>query len=231
MTSRWPSDGDPEILGATLSGNGVNVAVFSANASAIEFCLFDGEREIRRVRLRGRTGDVFHDHVPDVAVGARYGLRAHGPYHPAEGHRFNPAKLLLDPYARAIDRPFALHASMFDYRSGSTEKALLPDDTDSAPFMPKGIVVAQDGAEGLSPPITPWSDTVVYELHVRGFSIRNPGIPEPLRGRFPPSPIRWPSNICSGSVSPPLKSCRRRPGSRNAIWLRWACGITGATIR
>ena len=184
MTSRWPSDGDPETLGATLSGNGVNVAVFSANASAIEFCLFEGEREIRRARLRGRTGDVFHDHVPDVPVGARYGLRAHGPYHPAEGHRFNPSKLLLDPYARVIDRPFTLHASMFDYRQGLAEDALLPDDTDNAPFMPKGIIVGQDGAQGLSPPITPWSDTVVYELHVRGFSIGNPGIPQPLRGRF-----------------------------------------------
>ncbi len=182
MTSGWPSNGEPETLGVTPSRDGVNVAVFSANASAIEFCLFEGDREVRRVPLRGRTGDVWHDHVPDVALGARYGLRAHGPYQPAVGHRFNPAKLLLDPYAMAIDRPFELHASMFDYRA--SEQTLSPDDTDSAPFMPKGIVPGVGIAQGLSPPITAWSDTVLYELHVRGFSISHPGIPQPLRGRF-----------------------------------------------
>src|SRR5580704_6249409 len=184
MTSGWPSESEPEPLGVSLSGDGVNVAIFSANASAIEFCLFEGDREVRRVPLRGRTGDVFHDHVPDVAVGARYGLRAHGPYHPADGHRFNPAKLLLDPYAMAIDRPFALHASMFDYRAGSAADDLSPDDTDSAPFMPKGIILGPPTARGLSQPITPWSDTVLYELHVRGFTIAHPDIPQPLRGRF-----------------------------------------------
>ncbi len=184
MTSGWPSESEPEPLGVTPSGDGVNVAVFSANASAIEFCLFDGDREVRRVRLRNRTGDVFHDHVPDVAIGARYGLRAHGPYHPAEGHRFNPAKLLLDPYAMAIDRPFELHASMFDYRAGSAADNLSPDDTDSAPFMPKGIILGPRAARALSSPITPWSDTVLYELHVRGFTIAHPDIPPPLRGRF-----------------------------------------------
>lgn len=184
MTSGWWSDGEPETLGVVPSGDGVNVAVFSANASAIEFCLFEGDREIRRVRLRGRTGDVFHDHVPDVAQGAHYGLRAHGPYHPAEGHRFNPAKLLLDPYVTAIDRPFALHASMFDYRAGSAADSLSLDDTDSGPFMPKGIVLGPVSGQGSSPPITPWSDTVLYELHVRGFTIAHPDIPQPLRGRF-----------------------------------------------
>src|ERR1700741_2485743 len=102
MTSVWALESEPEPLGVTQRGDGVNVAVFSANASAIEFCLFEGDREVRRGRLRGRTGDVFHDHIPDVAMGARYGLRAHGPYRPADGHRFNPAKLLLDPYATAI---------------------------------------------------------------------------------------------------------------------------------
>jgi len=184
VTSGWASDGEPETLGVSPSGDGVNVAVFSANASAIEFCLFEGDREVRRVRLRGRTGDVFHDHVADVAPAARYGLRAHGPYRPADGHRFNPAKLLLDPYAMAIDRPFTLHESMFDYRRGSAGANLAPDDTDSAPFMPKGIVLGPGAAPGFSPPITPWSDTVLYELHVRGFTICHPDIPQSLRGRF-----------------------------------------------
>jgi glycogen operon protein len=184
MTSRWPSDGEPETLGVSLIGDGVNVAVFSANATAIEFCLFEGDREIRRVRLRGRTGDVFHDHVPEVVAGARYGLRAHGPYRPADGHRFNPAKLLLDPYATVIDRPFELHASMFDYRAGSAETNLSPDDTDSAPFMPKGVVSGSGVAQEVAPPITAWSDTVLYELHVRGFTMGHTDIPQSLRGRF-----------------------------------------------
>ena len=228
-----PTHGIPEPLGVTPNGDGVNIAVFSANATAIEFCLFEGEHEIRRVRLRGRTGDVFHDHLSGVAPGARYGLRAHGPFLPREGHRFNPAKLLLDPHARAIDRRFVLHPSMFGYRGGD---ALSLDDTDSAPFMPKGIVLghgrpasvsghpaaaARDRSPALSPrhpparpgdlsrhgagtdgpaepshdgetrsgagpaPASiPWSSTVLYELHVRGFTMRHPGIPEALRGRF-----------------------------------------------
>jgi glycogen operon protein len=168
----------------TPRGDGINVAVFSANATAIEFCLFDGEREVRRVRFRGRTGDVFHDQIADVAPGARYGLRAHGPFLPREGHHFNPAKLLLDPYARAIDRPFALHASMFGSRSRTPKEVLSLDDTDSAPFMPKGIILGSGTPPGLTQPITPWPRTVLYELHVRGFTARHPGIPETLRGRF-----------------------------------------------
>jgi glycogen debranching enzyme GlgX/4-alpha-glucanotransferase len=176
--------GAPEPLGVTPRGNGVNVAVFSANASAIEFCLFEHDQEVRRSRLRGRTGDVFHDYIPDVPLGARYGLRAHGPWHPAEGHCFNPAKLLIDPYASVIDRPFALHHSMFGFRAGSSQDALARDDTDSAPFMPKAIVTRSEPPGMSRVPITPWVKTVVYELHVRGFTARHPAIPAPTRGRF-----------------------------------------------
>lgn len=175
--------GHPEPLGVTPRGDGVNVAVFSANATAVEFCLFDGERESRRVRLRDRTGDVFHDHIADVAPGARYGLRAHGPFLPREGHWFNPAKLLIDPYATAIDRPLALHASMFGYRTDTSE--LAPDDTDSAPFVPKAIVPhAHAPSYAAAASLTPWSRTILYELHVRGFTARHPDVPETLRGRF-----------------------------------------------
>ena len=165
------SVGAPEPLGVTPIAGGVNVAVFSTHATAIEFCLFDGERETRR-RLRGRTGDVFHDVIADVAPGARYGLRAHGPFAPNDGHRFNPSKLLLDPYALAIDRPFALHDSMFDR-----------NDSDSAAFVPKAILLP---AEDFTPatPLVPWPETVLYELHVRGFTKGHPDIPENLRGRF-----------------------------------------------
>jgi glycogen operon protein len=169
--------GAPEPLGVTPTGAGVNVAVFSANATAIEFCLFDGETETR-VRLPERTGDIFHGFIGGVPVGARYGLRAHGPYAPNEGHRFNASKLLIDPYTRAIDRPFKLHASMFSDPGGAGF-----NDDDSAPAMPKGIVVA-DRAQLASPSPVPWDRTVLYELHVRGFTMRREAIPEPLRGTF-----------------------------------------------
>jgi glycogen debranching enzyme GlgX/4-alpha-glucanotransferase len=188
VTRLPPVGGEPEPLGVTPHGDGVNVAVFSANATAIDFCLFEADREIRRVTLRDRTGDVFHDHVAGVVAGAHYGLRAHGPFLPREGHRFNPAKLLVDPYATAIDRRFALHPAMFAYRADARDDALSFDDTDSAPFVPKGIVpgiAPAAPAFRLAPAqLTPWAHTVVYELHVRGFTARHPGVPATLRGRF-----------------------------------------------
>ena len=171
--------GSPEPLGVTLTDAGVNVAVFSANAYAIEFCLFDasGDVEVARIRLPGRTGDVFHGAIHGVAAGARYGLRAHGPWTPAEGHRFNAAKLLVDPYARALDRPFALHPSM---RGNAGDGSA--GDVDSAPFVPKGIVVAARPEREVARPRVRWSETVLYELHVRGFTKLHPGVPEALRG-------------------------------------------------
>jgi glycogen debranching enzyme GlgX/4-alpha-glucanotransferase len=173
--------GSPEPLGVSPCGTGVNVAVFSANAEAIEFCLFDaaGAQEVRRVKLPERTGDIFHGFIGDVPAGARYGLRAHGPYAPSEGHRFNPSKLLIDPYAKAIDRPFKLHPSMLSTVQGSS----LPDDTDSAGAMPKAIVTATGSA--LAPrALVPWDRTVLYELHARGFTMQREAIPAALRGTF-----------------------------------------------
>ena len=109
------SDGSPEPLGVRTDAAGVNVAVHSAHADAIVFCLFDADdREIEKIPLPARTGEVFHGHIGGVEPGARYGLRAYGPWDPAHGHRFNPAKLLLDPFATTIDRPFRLHPSLFD---------------------------------------------------------------------------------------------------------------------
>src|ERR1700710_1687941 len=128
------TEGAPEPLGATLTDDGVNVTVFSANASAIEFCLFDAAGVERRFRLPARTGDVFHGHIAGITAGALYGLRAHGPYDPANGHRFNPNKLLLDPYAIVIDRKYQLDPSMFAERDGHF------DDTDSAEAMPKAVI-------------------------------------------------------------------------------------------
>ncbi|HET9018143.1 MAG TPA: glycogen debranching enzyme GlgX, partial [Acetobacteraceae bacterium] len=170
------SEGAPEPLGATPDAAGTNFAVFSAHATRIEVCLFDGaeDREVARIALPGRTGDVWHGHIAGVAAGARYGLRAHGPYAPQDGHRFIPHKLLLDPCAMALDRVPRLHPTMFgDNR-----------ETDSAPHMAKAIVTAPDDEARAATPFVPWDRTILYELQVGGFSMRNPAIPEALRGTF-----------------------------------------------
>ncbi len=176
------TDGASGPLGVTLVAGGVNVAVHSAAAEAIEFCLFsaDGETEIRRIKLPARTGDIHHGHINGVAAGARYGLRAHGPWRPEEGHRFNPAKLLVDPYARALDRPFRHDPLLFDARrDGAAEDAV-----DSAPAVPKAIVTDDAPvAPRLAPPPA-LERQVIYELHVRGFSKTNPDVPPALRGTF-----------------------------------------------
>jgi len=177
---RRADTGTPEPLGVTLVPGGVNVAVFSAHAAAIELCLFDasGHTEQERVALPERTGDVFHGFVGGIEPGRRYGLRAHGPYDPRVGHRFNPAKLLVDPYARALDRRFALHPSLF----GESPDGARRDDSDSAPFAPKAIVVPDFAPAATRRPHTPWPRSIVYELHVRGFTKMHPEIPEGLRG-------------------------------------------------
>ena len=183
MTHRL-GPGCPEPLGVTPTRAGVNVAVFSAHAAAVEVCLFDeaGEREVARIRLPERTGDVFHGEIEGVPMGARYGLRVHGPYEPTAGHRFNPFKLLVDPHAVALDRRFVLHPSMLGYRPG--ESHLSFDETDSAPFVPKAIVTAPDAPFAGARPGIGWADTILYELNVRGFTMRAPGVPEAMRGTF-----------------------------------------------
>jgi glycogen operon protein len=171
-------DGLPEPLGVTLDAEGVNVAVVAPDATAVEFCLFDatGTREVARHLLPARTGAVWHGHVPGVAAGARYGLRAAGPWNPAMGHRFNPAKLLVDPWATALDQPFRLHPALFD-------TGHLPDATDSAAFLPKAVVAPP--APPPAPPVPlPNRPRVIYEMHVRGFTMRHPEVPEPIRGTF-----------------------------------------------
>ena len=177
---RRADSGSPEPLGVTLVPGGVNVAVFSVHASAIELCLFDasGQVEQERVALPERTGDVFHGFVAEVDSGRRYGLRAHGPYDPRAGHRFNPAKLLVDPYARSLDRRFAPHPSLF----GESPDGITRNESDSAPFAPKAIVLPDFAHSPTRRPRTPWARSIVYELHVRGFTKTHPEIPEALRG-------------------------------------------------
>jgi glycogen debranching enzyme GlgX/4-alpha-glucanotransferase len=180
------SEGAPELLGVSLAAGGVNVAVRSEHAFAIEFCLFnaEGRIEVARIPLPGRTGPVFHGHVAGVTEGARYGLRAHGPHAPDKGQRFNPDKLLVDPYALALDRPFTLHPSMFGYRMDDPAGGASFSDADSAPFVPKAVVTGPFALAAPTSPAIPWGETVIYELHVRGFTRAHPDIPEAIRGTF-----------------------------------------------
>ncbi len=173
--TRVVGPGCAEPLGVTPDAQGVNVAVFSSTATAIDFCLFDDQGRETAIRLPARTGDVFHGHVAGVVEGARYGLRAHGPFAPEAGHRFNPSKLLLDPYAVALDRPFVLHPSMFSVALNAV---------DSAPFMPKAIVNAPAPPAAAALLTVPWDRTVIYEAHVRGLTMGRADIPEAIRGTF-----------------------------------------------
>lgn len=178
------TEGSPEPLGVRLTAEGVNVAVYSADATVMAFCLFGaGDVETARLFLPGRTGPVFHGHIAGLGPGVRYGLRAYGPFDPARGLRFNPNKLLLDPYALQLDRPFSLSPALFGYRPDTPEGGASFDETDSAPFMPKGVVLAPTPPPPPSPSIL-WGEMVIYELHVRGFTRTRPEIPEPLRGTF-----------------------------------------------
>lgn len=160
---------------------GINVAVVAGDAEAIFLSLFDeADRETARIKLPGRTGDVFHAHISGVGVGARYGLRAQGSFDPARGQRCNAVKLLVDPYATRLDRPFKLHASLFDARiHGAAE-----DHADSAAFVPKAIVEEPAPLPQPRRPAVAWRDLIIYEMHVRGFTQAHPDIPEAIRGTF-----------------------------------------------
>ncbi|MDT8435780.1 MAG: glycogen debranching protein GlgX [Gemmatimonadota bacterium] len=182
----WP--GDPYPLGAVWDGLGVNFAIFSEHAERVELCLFDASspgREAARIELRERTNNVWHVYLPDVRPGQLYGYRVHGPWDPERGHRFNPAKLLLDPYARAIDGTVGIDDTLFGYERESERADLSRDDRDSAPDVPKCVVV--DPAFhwlGDAPPRTPWNRTVIYEAHVKGLTARHPSVPPGLRGTY-----------------------------------------------
>jgi glycogen operon protein len=172
-------------LGATWDGRGVNFALFSEHATAVDLCLFDEQGRETRVRVPWRTMYVWHLYVPGLAPGQRYGWRVHGPFAPDEGHRFNASKLLVDPYARALDGAVDLRGPVYGYprdRGGDPREL---DDRDDAASKPRCVVV--DGTfewEDDRQPLVPWHATVIYELHVGGFTRRHPSVPQALRGTY-----------------------------------------------
>ena len=181
----WP--GRPYPLGASWDGEGVNFALFSEHASKVELCLFDetGRREVHRIQMREQTDQVWHCYLPEARPGWLYGYRVHGPYDPAKGLRFNPHKLLLDPYAKQIHGDIKWSDSHFSYRIGHRNQDLSFDRRDSAPGMLKGVVI--DSAftwGGDRPPAIPWHQSVIYEVHVKGFTIQHPEVPPALRGTY-----------------------------------------------
>lgn len=179
--------GAPDPLGATWDGLGVNFAVFSANADRIELCLFDrgGRREIARYDLPQCTDEVFHGYLPDALPGLIYGFRAHGPYQPERGHRFNPNKLLLDPYAKALFGDIHWSDTLFGYRVGAARADLSFDRRDSALAMPKAVVTGADAVWGdHRRPKRGWSETVIYEAHLRGLSMQRGDVAPEQRGTF-----------------------------------------------
>ncbi|MFI6319996.1 glycogen debranching protein GlgX [Nonomuraea sp. NPDC050556] len=180
MIDIWP--GDPYPLGATYDGAGTNFALYTEAADQVELCLFDEEDQETRVSLTEIEGFVWHGYLPGIGPGQRYGYRVHGPYDPANGQRCNPAKLLLDPYAKAVEGAVRWDQAVYGYTFGEPESR---NDKDSAPYVPRSIVINPFFGWGHDrPPATPYHDTVIYEAHVRGLTIAHPKIPSKIRGTY-----------------------------------------------
>ncbi len=181
----WP--GEPFPLGATWDGQGTNFSLFSENAQRVQLCLFDEDGVEERIEVIERTAHHWHCYLPGVGPGQRYGYRVHGPYAPTEGHRFNPVKLLIDPYAKAIEGAVQWDvANVLPYTPDDSPDAdLEPDDEDDAEAIPKCVVVDESfDWEGDAHPRTPWKDTVIYETHVRGYTMRHPAVRDDLKGTY-----------------------------------------------
>jgi glycogen operon protein len=179
----WP--GLPYPLGATWDGSGTNFALFSAHAERVELCLFDqeGKREIERIPLPEYSNEIWHGYFPDVRAGQLYGYRVYGPYEPEQGHRFNHHKLLLDPYAKSLQGTLLWSDALFGYVVGHELEDLSFDKRDSAPFMPKCEVIDPAFTWGLDRPRgRPWHEIIVYEMHVRGYTMRHPDVAPSVRG-------------------------------------------------
>ena len=180
--------GSPFPLGATWDGQGVNFALYAENAHGVDLCLFDSmvdEVEIVKVRLKERSHHVWHTYVPELKPGQLYGYRVFGPYDPENGHRFNPNKLLIDPYAKAIAGTIQWHDALYGYEIGHPDEDMSFSETDSAPYIPKSVVVDHNfDWEGDKPLNIPYHKLIIYEAHVKGFTIQHPDIPEDIRGSY-----------------------------------------------
>lgn len=180
--------GHPYPLGATWDGNGVNFALYADNATGVELCLFDSNNSIAesaKIELTEQTHHIWHIYLPDAKPGQLYGYRVHGPYEPQNGHRFNPFKLLIDPYAKAIAGTIDWHDSLFGYTLGAPDPDLTFNRTDSAPYVPKSVVIDPNFEwEGDKPPKTSYHKSIIYETHVKGFTKLHPEIPEDIRGTY-----------------------------------------------
>jgi isoamylase len=188
MSRKHVTPGQPFPLGATWDGAGVNFAVYSSGASKVELCLFAGpeaDAKVETFTLPEVTDQVWHGYLRGIGPGQRYGYRVHGPYEPERGWRYNPAKLLLDPYARAIAGQLNWQAPVFGYALGHAEADLSRDDQDSAWGMPRGVVIdPRFDWEDDAPPRTPWEQTVIYEAHLKGLTARHPEVPPEQRGTY-----------------------------------------------
>ncbi|HEY9784576.1 MAG TPA: glycogen debranching protein GlgX [Candidatus Obscuribacterales bacterium] len=194
--------GKPYPLGASWDGLGVNFAVFSEHATRVELCLFDSPEDTHeslRIEMPEYNNQIWHVYLKDIQPGQVYGYRFHGPYEPDQGLRFNPNKIVIDPYAKSIPRLLKWHDSLFGYKIGHKEKDLSFDDRDSAPYAPLCAVVDQSFTWGNdSRPNTPWHKTIIYEAHVKGMTILHPEVPKEMRGKY--------GALCSEPVIRHLKS-------------------------
>ncbi|RVU00786.1 glycogen debranching enzyme GlgX [Mucilaginibacter limnophilus] len=180
--------GKPYPLGSTWDGNGVNFTLYADNATGVELCLFDSPEngtESKRIKLVERSHQIWHIYVPGIKPGQLYGYRVYGPYEPQNGHRFNPNKLLIDPYAKAISGRIEWHDSLFAYEIGHPDEDLSFSETDSAPYIPKSVVIDNNfDWEGDERPKTPYHQSVIYEAHVKGLSMQHPEVPKEIRGTY-----------------------------------------------
>ena len=228
--SRAVRPGVPFPLGPTWDGSGTNFSLFSENAERVELCLFDGDDVEERVEVREQTVHNWHCYLPGVGPGQRYGYRVHGQWSPAEGRRFNAAKLLIDPYAKAIEGPDPLRPRTdLAYAPGRED---VGDPTDSAPAIPRSVVVDRsfdwEGDRAAQPP---WAETVIYELHVKGFTQTLPGVRDDLRGTYAGLASEPRSATCATSGSRRSSSCPSTTSPTSSSSSSAASRTTGATRR
>ena len=234
MTEVWP--GRPFPLGATWDAQGTNFSLFSEHAESVELCLFSESGRETRIPVTQRQAMNWHCYLPGVGPGQRYGYRVYGPFDPEHGHRFNPAKLLIDPYAKSIEGviDFAVDANVLPYvPNGGENDDLELDDEDDAQAVPKSVVTDPDfDWEGDEPLRIPFADTVIYETHVRGFTMTHPDVREDLRGTYAGPRLRAGARIPQGPrASRPSSCCPSTTSQTSPSWSIAASPTTGATAR